>query len=64
MRTITHEIGTKTLDGKKIPIVRNYFLHEDDTNYLTKAQSYFTKDQKKQAKLQHRAYLRSLIRTN
>ena len=45
------EIGRR-LDGSKI--VRNSFMNDDDTNYLVKAQSYFTKLEKKQAKLSHK----------
>lgn len=45
---VTHEIGRKS-DGTKI--IRNFFFNKDTTNYLVKAQSYFTKDQKKKAKL-------------
>jgi len=48
---VTHVIETKK-DGSKI--VRNFFFNEDKTNYLVKAQSYFTKDEKKQAKLNHK----------
>lgn len=47
----TKEIGRR-LDGTKI--VRNYFINDDNTNYLTKAQSYFTKEQKKVAKLNYK----------
>ena len=45
------EIGRR-LDGTKI--VRNYFMNDDNTNYLLKAQSYFTKADKKQAKFNHK----------
>lgn len=38
-------------DGTKI--VRNFFFNSDKTNYLVKAQSYFTKDEKKLAKFKH-----------
>lgn len=48
---VTHVIETKK-DGSKI--VRNFFFNSDKTNYLVKAQSYFTKDEKKQAKLTHK----------
>jgi len=48
---VSHEIGRKA-DGTKI--VRNFFFNEDKTNYLVKAQSYFTKDEKKQAKLNYK----------
>mgnify|MGYP003506086612 FL=1 len=49
---VTHEIERKK-DGSRI--VRNFFFNDDKTNWLVKAQSYFTKDQKKQAKLQHKS---------
>lgn len=48
---VSHEIGGKP-DGTKI--VRNFFFNDNKTNYLVKAQSYFTKDEKKQAKLNHK----------
>lgn len=50
-RLVTHEIERKH-DGTKI--VRNYFINDDTTNYLTQAQSYFTKDEKKIAKANHK----------
>lgn len=42
--------GTR-LNGTKI--VRNFFINDDNTNYLAKAQSYFTKQEKKVAKLNY-----------
>lgn len=48
---VTHEIERKK-DGTKI--VRNFFFNEDKTNYLVKAQSYFTKHEKKIAKNNHK----------
>lgn len=42
------------VNGKFVEINRNYFLYEDNINYLEKAQSYFTKDEKKQAKLNYK----------
>ena len=45
---VTHLLETKK-DGTRI--VKNFFFNDDKTNYLVKAQSYFTKDEKKQAKL-------------
>lgn len=56
MRVITEEIG-KTIDG--IRLVRNYFMYDDDTNYLLKAQSNFTKDERKEAKINHRKSLKT-----
>ena len=49
---VTHEIGRKN-DGTRI--VRNFFFNNDKTNYLLKAQSYFTKHEKKVAKLKYKA---------
>ena len=48
---VTHEIERKR-DGSKI--VRNYFFNSDKTNWLVKAQSYFSKHEKKVAKLNHK----------
>lgn len=48
---ITQEIERRK-DGTKI--VRNFFFNNDKTNWLVKAQSYFTKDEKKQAKFNHK----------
>jgi len=48
---VSHVIETRK-DGSKI--VRNFFFNEEKTNWLVKAQSYFTKDEKKQAKLNHK----------
>tara|TARA_R110000823_G_scaffold314955_1_gene445124 strand:- start:9046 stop:9213 length:168 start_codon:yes stop_codon:yes gene_type:complete len=48
---VTHVIGIKK-DGSKI--VRNFFFNNDKTNYLVKAQSYFTKHEKKIAKLNYK----------
>ena len=49
---VTHEIGRKP-DGTRI--VRNFFFNNEKVNWLTKAQSYFTKHEKKVAKLQYKA---------
>jgi hypothetical protein len=48
---VTHVIETKK-DGTAI--VRNFFFNDDKTNYLVKAQSHFTKHEKKVAKLKHK----------
>ena len=48
---ISHEIERRA-DGTRI--VRNYFINNDKTNYLVQAQSYFTKHEKKLAKLNHK----------
>jgi len=52
---VTHEID-KRRDGTRV--VRNFFFNKDTTNYLVKAQSYFTKHEKKVAKLKHKASLK------
>lgn len=48
---VSHVLETKK-DGTKI--VRNFFFNEDKTNYLVKAQSYFTKTEKKVAKYNYK----------
>lgn len=49
---VTHVLEQKA-NGNKV--VRNFFFNEDKTNYLVKAQSYFTKHEKKVAKLKHKS---------
>ena len=49
---VTHVIETRK-NGTKT--VRNFFFNEDKTNWLTKAQSYFTKHEKKVAKLKYKS---------
>lgn len=46
------EIVGMGLYGSKL--WKHYFFNSDSINYLVKAQSYFTKEQKKIAKLQHK----------
>ena len=53
-KLVSHEIERKA-DGTKI--VRNYFINDDNTNYLTQAQSYYSKEEKKIAKANHKAKL-------
>lgn len=53
---VTHEIERRR-DGSKI--VRNFFFNDDKTNYLVKAQSYFSKDEKKQAQLNYKNWLKN-----
>lgn len=48
---VSHLIETKK-DGTRI--VKNFFFNEDKTNYLLKSQSYFSKDEKKQAKINYK----------
>ncbi len=51
MRLITEEVG-RNREG--IRLVRNYFMYDDKTNYLVKAQSYYTREEKKLAKLNYK----------
>lgn len=48
---ITHEIERKR-GGEKI--VRNFFINSDKTNYMSLAHSCFTKDERKQAKINYK----------
>jgi hypothetical protein len=52
---VTHEIERRP-NGSRI--VRNFFFNRDTTNYMTLAHSYFTKAEKKQAKLNHKNSLK------
>ncbi len=54
MKKVTHEVGLRP-DG--IPIVRNFFIYTDTTNYMVKAHSYFSKRERKEAKLSHKMNL-------
>ena len=49
---VSHEVD-KLPNGTKV--MRNFFFNTDKTNYLVEAQSYFTKHEKKVAKLTHKA---------
>ena len=55
MQTITHILEEKR-DGTKL--VKNFFLYPNEGNVLAKAQSYFSKSEKKEAKLNHNLSLR------
>lgn len=54
MRKLTHVVDTKTVNGKPMNIVRNYFVYDEPVNWLTKAQGYYTKIEKKTAKQLHK----------
>lgn len=58
MRIVSHEVG-KSIEGK--PMYRHQLIYDDNTNYLVKAQSYFTKEQKKIAKLNYRLNKRQAL---
>lgn len=45
--------GTRS-DGSKI--VRNFFINPEPKNLLVKAQSYFTREEKKVAKANHKRF--------
>lgn len=51
MRYISQEIERKA-NGERI--VRNYFIYDENVNNMKLAHSYFTKEEKKIAKLNHR----------
>ena len=55
-RTIVNEIGTGNIDGKAYIKKKILLVNDDNTNYIKKAQSYFTKEQKKVAKIEHKCY--------
>lgn len=55
---LRHVVDTKMVDGQMVHIVRNYTICETGINWLAQAQSYFTKDEKKKARLQHKLDLK------
>lgn len=55
MQTITHILEEKR-DGTKL--VKNFFLYPNEGSILKRAQSYFSKSEKKEAKLNHNLSLR------
>ena len=52
MERVETRIEGQRLNGTKI--VRNFFINDDKTNYLVKAQSYFSQQEKKIAKLNYK----------
>ena len=52
MKLITYHLEQKR-DGTNI--VKNFFLYPNEGNIMAKAQSYFTKHEKKVAKLNYKA---------
>lgn len=54
MRELQHVVDTKTVNGKLVNIVRNFFVYENEGNIMAKAHKYFSKDDKKLAKARHR----------
>lgn len=51
MKHITHVLEKK---GDGTQIVKNFFLYENEGNVMASAQSHFTKEEKKSAKLNHK----------
>jgi hypothetical protein len=51
MEVITHVLEDK---GNGTKIVKNFFLYPNEGNIMAKAHLYFTKDQKKTAKLNYK----------
>lgn len=51
MKFVSHEIETKK-DGKKI--VRNFFIYDKAKSYFVELSKEFTKDQRKEAKLNYK----------
>ena len=56
MKFVSHEIGLKK-DGKKI--VRNFFIYDKAKSYFVELSKEFTKDEKKQAKLNYKNALKN-----
>ena len=54
-RLIQHEIEKLPNGGK---IVRNYFINDNQGNPMQKAHSYFSKEERKLAKLNHKANIK------
>ena len=52
MEIITHVLEEKR-NGEKL--VKNFFLYENEGNILARAQSYFSKHEKKVAKLNYKS---------
>jgi hypothetical protein len=50
-RMVTHVIEERS-NGRKV--VRNFFFNEDKTNYLVLAHSHFTREERKEAKLNYK----------
>ena len=57
MRELQHVVDTRTVNGKLVNIVRNFFVYEPQENIMAKAHKYFSKDDKKLAKARHKLSL-------
>lgn len=54
MRKVIQRLGRNSHGGF---YTKTQFINDDTTNYLAKAQSYFTKEEKKAAKREHKKQL-------
>lgn len=57
MQEITHIIGTKTVNGQPVNIVRKHFLCGESKDYFAATHKEFSKEEKKAAKQQYKANL-------
>ena len=59
MKEVQHVVDTRTVNGKLVNIVRNFFIYEQEENLMAKAHKYFSKDDKKLAKARHKLSLQN-----
>lgn len=55
--TVTHELGTKVIDGKNYMVVKHQIICEEPRDIFKEVHKEFTYDEKKQAKLNHKSNL-------
>ena len=56
METLVSHVVDRLPNGTEVK--RNFFFNNDKTNYLAKAHSYFTKHERKVAKLNYKANMK------
>ena len=61
MKFVSHEIETKK-NGQKI--VRNFFIYDKAVSYIKEVSKEFSKDEKKQAKFNHKVALKNKANYN
>ena len=54
MREITHELGTKNLNGSLTKVIRKYFVHDKAKDYFKESHSQFSKEERKAAKYNYK----------
>lgn len=54
MREITHELGTKNVNGILTKVVRKYFVHDKAKDYFKESHSQFSKEERKAAKYNYK----------